>query len=135
MQAMRFEPRRPLGRLQPRPTVDTATRPTPAWTPPVDIREEAERYVIVADVAGVDPGAIDVTMDDGVLSIEGERSSEAPGARASLRTERASGKFARRFTLPETIDADGITATGRNGVLEIAIPKHEKVLARRIHIN
>lgn len=105
------------------------------WTPAVDVREEAGRFVIHADVPGVDPEKIDVHMEGGVLSIRGERSAEdTREAEGFKRVERFRGTFLRRFSLPESTDADNITATSRNGVLEIVIPKQEKVQPRRITI-
>jgi len=105
------------------------------WTPAVDIREEEGRYVIHADVPGVKPDDIEVKMDDGILLISGERhsgSSEEHGG--YKRVERVRGSFSRRFSLPETADADGISARSRDGVLEVVIPKQPKVLPKRIRV-
>ena len=81
------------------------------WAPRVDIKEEAARFVIYADVPGIDPQQIRVQADKGVLSIRGERRSEgsADSERFS-RVERRHGSFHRRFTLPETADPEGVTA-------------------------
>lgn len=106
-----------------------------AWVPRVDIKEEEGRFVIFADVPGVDPASIEVSMDKNVLSIKGERRSELQESTGQFtRVERASGAFHRRFALPESADAEGITATGKHGVLEIAIPKRAQVAPRRIAI-
>ncbi|KAF1008569.1 MAG: Spore protein SP21 [Luteibacter sp.] len=110
--------------------------PESAWAPRVDIREEDGRFLILADVPGVDLADIEIQMDKNVLSIKGERkayTSEAEGKYA--RVERVAGAFKRSFTLPESADADGITAAGRHGVLEIAIPKKAQSAPRRIAIN
>ncbi|HTA64872.1 MAG TPA: Hsp20/alpha crystallin family protein [Xanthomonadaceae bacterium] len=106
------------------------------WTPRVDIREEAERFVILADIPGVDPKDIEIQMEQNVLSFRGERKVEPAqeGDRWSRR-ERARGSFERSFTLPDTANADGIEATGRNGVLEISIPKKAQTRARKIEVN
>lgn len=105
------------------------------WVPAVDIKEEAERFVIHADVPGVDPKDIEVTMEDGVLTLRGERKTESREERDGYRrVERVSGQFFRRFTLPDTANADGITAKGANGVLEIVIPKQPKALPRKIAV-
>jgi HSP20 family protein len=71
-----------------------------------------------------------------VLSIKGERSSDSKeeGSRFT-RVERSRGVFHRRFALPDSADADGVTATGRHGVLEIVIPKKPETTPRRININ
>ena len=115
---------------------DSSSVVTSQWVPRVDIKEEANRFVIFADLPGVDPSTIEVDMDKGVLSIKGERKAEAKaeGERWS-RNERAHGVFYRRFALPDTANAEGITASGRHGVLEIAIPKRPEVKARRINVN
>lgn len=105
------------------------------WAPAVDIREEAERFVIHADVPGVNPKDIEVSMEDGILTLSGERSLERQEQSAGwTRTERLAGKFLRRFTLPETADAEGISAHGQNGVLEIVIPKQAKAQPKRITV-
>ncbi|HEB99242.1 MAG TPA: Hsp20/alpha crystallin family protein [Thiotrichales bacterium] len=105
------------------------------WVPAVDIKEEDTRFVIHADVPGVDPDDIEVRMEDGVLTIKGERQSEDKEEREGYkRIERVRGSFFRRFSLPDTADAEGITAKAKNGVLEIVIPKHEKVQPRRIEV-
>ena len=106
------------------------------WTPRVDVREEAERFVILADLPGVDPATIEVQMDKNVLSLKGERTAEtlADDAKAT-RVERAHGRFDRRFVLPDSADADGISANGKHGVLEITIPKKAQSAPRRIAIN
>ncbi len=105
------------------------------WSPRVDVKEEANRFVIFVDVPGVDLDAIEVQMDRNVLSIRGERPAPdvAEDQRFS-RQERRHGAFARSFTLPETADADGIVASGRNGVLEVVIPKRAEASPRRIQV-
>ena len=108
---------------------------TADWVPSVDVKEEAQRFVIHADVPGVDPKDIEVTMEDGVLTIRGQRQSEAREEKDGwTRVERSTGQFFRRFTLPDTAEADGISAKGVNGVLEIVIPKQARVQPRRIAV-
>ncbi|MEO7062844.1 MAG: Hsp20/alpha crystallin family protein [Dokdonella sp.] len=110
---------------------------TSQWTPRVDIKEEDKRFVILADIPGVDPKDIEVHMDKGILSIKGERSSESREEDQNgrfTRVERTHGSFYRRFALPDSADADGISATGKNGVLQIAIPKKPETTPRRIAI-
>ncbi len=109
---------------------------TSQWTPRVDIREEPGRFVILADVPGVDPNDIEIHMEKGILSIKGERKIEAQKENEKFtRVERAHGTFYRRFALPDSANADGITAHGKNGVLEIAIPKRPETTPRRIVIS
>ena len=105
------------------------------WRPAVDIKEEDNRFLIKADVPGVDPKDIEITMEDGVLTIKGERTVEKDEKREDYRRlERSRGTFYRRFSLPDTADADKIEAVGKDGVLEIVIPKHAKVMPRRITV-
>ncbi|HZP65034.1 MAG TPA: Hsp20/alpha crystallin family protein [Rudaea sp.] len=111
---------------------------TSQWTPRVDIKEEDKRFVIFADIPGVDPKNIEVSMDKGILSIKGERTSEIKsenGASKLTRVERSHGMFYRRFALPDSADPEGITATGKHGVLEISIPKKPETTPRRIEIS
>ena len=114
---------------------DASSVVTSQWTPRVDIKEEAERFVIFADLPGVDPASIEVDLDKGVLSIRGERRAEdkSEGERYS-RVERAHGVFHRRFALPDSANPEGISATGRHGVLEISIPKRPETTPRRIQV-
>jgi len=114
---------------------DSSSVVTSQWVPRVDIKEEANRFVIFADLPGVDPSTIEVDMDKGVLSIKGERKTEAKaeGERWS-RNERAHGVFYRRFALPDSANPDGIEASGKHGVLEISIPKRPEASPRRINV-
>lgn len=105
------------------------------WVPAVDIVEEKERFVLKADLPGVNANDIDVNMDDGVLSLSGERKQEASNEADGLRRiERASGKFYRRFSLPDTANAEEISARSADGILEISIPKVPQLQARRITV-
>ncbi len=115
---------------------DQSTVETSQWAPRVDIRDEDKRFMILVDVPGVDPSTIEVSMDKSMLTIKGERTvdSEEAGGRLT-RQERVYGTFHRRFSLPESADADGISAHGRHGVLEISIPKKPETTPRRININ
>ena len=115
---------------------DNSSVVTSHWAPSVDIKEEEGRFLLTADLPGVDPKAIDVTMEKGVLTIKGERSFEDTEEReAYKRVERAYGTFYRRFSLPEAVDAENITAESKNGVLHVSIPKHEKAQPRRIEVH
>lgn len=109
---------------------------TSQWAPRVDIKEEDQRFVIYADVPGMDPADIEVSMEKGILTIKGERTTEKSEQNGRFtRVERAHGSFHRRFALPDSADADNISATGKHGVLEIVIPKKAEKAARRITIN
>lgn len=105
------------------------------WLPAVDIKEEADRFLVKADLPGVEPDKIEVTADDGVLTIQGSRDTESKEENADYkRYERVTGKFLRRFTLPDTANTDAIEASTKHGVLEISIPKQAKLEARRIDV-
>ena len=105
------------------------------WVPAIDILEEKERFVLRADLPGVSAEDIDISMDKGLLTISGERREEKNEKAEGLhRVERATGKFYRRFSLPDTVDADGISAKSVNGILEVSIPKQPQVQARRITV-
>lgn len=109
---------------------------TSDWTPAVDIKEEDNRYLIVADIPGVDPKDIEIHMENGVLTLKGERESEKKTEREGFkRIEREHGVFYRRFSLPEGVDAESIEASSKNGVLTLVIPKQEKVQPRRITVS
>ena len=108
---------------------------TSDWTPAVDIKEENDRFLIAADIPGVEAKDIDVHMESGMLTLRGQRNFESSTEREGYkRVERARGSFYRRFSLPDTADADRISAKCANGVLEIVIPKHEKVQPRKITV-
>lgn len=114
---------------------DDSNSATADWAPPVDIEEYPDRFVIFADIPGVDPDSIDVTLDDGVLTLSGSRQAAVEPANVERRRrERAAGRFHRRFTLPDTADADAVTASGRLGVLEVQIPKRAQAQPRRIAV-
>lgn len=120
---------------------DSSSVVTSQWMPRVDIREERDRFVILADLPGIDPVDVEVWMDKGVLSLKGERKPLAgepadgdTGEVRFSRVERSTGRFHRRFTLPDSADADGVTAAGHNGVLEISIPKRPETTPRRIQV-
>ena len=110
---------------------------TAAWIPAVDIHEYDERFALFVDLPGVDPGQVEITLADGVLTLSGQRRTEKPVGNESdvpMRIERGSGMFHRRFILPDSIDGEQIKAAGRNGVLEISIPKQAKAQPRRIKV-
>jgi HSP20 family protein len=108
---------------------------TSQWTPHVDIKEEPDRFVLLADIPGVEPSDIEVQMERGMLAIKGERTLETRSEGTNFsRVERRHGLFHRRFALPDSANPEGITASGRNGVLEIVIPKRPETTPRRIQV-
>jgi HSP20 family protein len=117
------------------PDTDASDVVTSQWAPRVDIREDVQRFVILADIPGVDPAQIEVSMDKGILTIKGEREVAETQEGKFTRVERERGAFHRRFSLPDSADAEHIVANGRHGVLEIVIPKKAQATPRRITIN
>lgn len=114
---------------------DSSKVDTSQWIPSVDLKEEKDRFIILADVPGVDPKEIEVSMEDGLLTIKGERYSEVNETEEGyVRIERSSGAFYRRFSLPDNADADNIKAKGKHGVLEIVIPKLQKTKPKTITV-
>ncbi len=105
------------------------------WLPPVDIVEEKDRFVLRADLPGVKPEDIEVSMDKGVLSISGKRAREVREETDSIKlVERTSGSFHRRFALPESANAEEISAVCTDGILEVVIQKQSEVKSRRITV-
>jgi HSP20 family protein len=111
---------------------DPGTRP---WTPAVDIVEGENDLVLRADVPGIDLKDIDIRLENGTLTIKGERKFEnSQNGKGYHRVERSYGVFARSFALPETVDTEKVSADYREGVLTITIPKKELAKPRSIKI-
>ncbi|MCW8881779.1 MAG: Hsp20/alpha crystallin family protein [Sedimenticola sp.] len=105
------------------------------WTPAIDIKEEEDRYVLHADIPGVEPEKIELSMEDGMLTIKGEKRHEVTENKEGYkRVERSYGSFYRRFSLPDNTDPELIKASGKDGVLEVIIPKVEAKRSKKIEI-
>ncbi len=105
------------------------------WAPAVDIKEEPNQFVIHADLPGVDIKDIDITLENGVLTLKGQRAAEkSEETEQYRRVERVRGTFLRRFSLPDVADADKVSAKCKDGVLEVMVPKRESAQPRRIAI-
>ncbi len=117
---------------------DSSSSATATWIPAVDVHEYTDRFELYVDIPGVNPSSVELTLEDGVLTLSGERapkmSSDAAGSPQFQRIERSQGQFHRRFVLPDTVDSDKVNATGKDGVLTVTIPKQAKALPRRIQI-
>ena len=136
MSVLRYEPWALLNRLHREfdQSFEAAARDA-SWTPAVDIHEEAQRFLVRADLPGVKATDIEVTADKGVLTLRGERHIEQQKVDGHYsRVERVAGKFVRTFTLPDNVQTDAIKAQFKDGVLELTIPKIAKVEPRRIEI-
>ena len=112
-----------------------ASRRLTEWVPAVDIQEEENRCLIRADVPGVEPKELDISLEDGVLTLEGKRDTRFDEEKNGVhRVERLSGRFHRRFNLPDTADSESISADYNNGVLVISVPKQPESEPRRIQV-
>ncbi len=105
------------------------------WAPPVDVAEEADKMLVRVEVPGMDEKDLKVHYEDGLLTISGEREFERKDDRNYHRIERSYGSFVRSFNLPRSVDANKISASYKNGVLEIEIPKLEEAKPKQIQIN
>ena len=106
------------------------------WVPPVDLVEAEDHFVLKADLPGLSEGDVSIEVQDGSLTISGERKAEhEERERGWYRIERAFGSFSRSLTLPDGVDPDGIQASFSHGVLEVRIPKPEQRKPRRIEIS
>lgn len=106
-----------------------------AWNPSVDIYENKDQIVLEAELPGMKREDFDLSIENNVITLRGERRFEKKDDGDNYhRVERAYGSFTRSFTLPQTVEAEGVTAEYRNGVLRVVMPKREEVKARRIEI-
>jgi len=107
-----------------------------SWTPRVDVREDAQSYHVSVDLPGLSKEDIRVTMEDDVLTIEGERKKESHGESEQMhRRERFYGKFTRSMSFPGDVDAENIKARFDNGVLLLELAKTELAKPKQIAIN
>lgn len=116
-------------------TDDSSFIDTGSWAPSVDIKEEKNQFLVIADIPGVNKNDINISLEENVLTLHGERHYEnEENKHGYSRVERAQGKFYRRFSLPQTVDNTKIGAKYRDGVLEISIPKKEAAIAKKVNI-
>ena len=115
---------------------EDSTIATSTWTPAVDIAEKGDHFLIEADVPGVDPKDIEISMEGGVLTMKGERESETKEEREGYtRVERSHGSFYRRFSLPQSADPEHISAKSSKGVLQITVGKKETAKPKKITVS
>lgn len=109
--------------------------PARRWIPAMDLVEEEERYVLRADLPGLTAEDVDLQMEDGVLTITGERKAAHEARQGGMvRIERAYGQFSRQLTLPEGVDPEAVEADFEHGVLEIRVPKPAAKQPRKVQI-
>ncbi len=101
---------------------------------PVDLFRDGDRYVMTADLPGMDPGSIDVDVDGSLLTIRAQRTGDSREGVRWLARERNAGTFLRQFTLGDGLDVDGISAHYENGVLSVIIPVSERAKPRKIAV-
>jgi HSP20 family protein len=105
------------------------------WTPAVDVREEGDAFVFTADLPGLSKDEVEVTFEENVLTIAGERSLHDEGEQGQYRrVERRYGKFTRSFSLPGQVDAQKVQGAFENGVLTVTVPKAEAARPRKIEL-
>ncbi len=107
-----------------------------AWVPPLDVRETEDNFVVTIDLPGMEPGQVEVTFEDGLLAIRGQREfiEEVNDAANYHRIERSYGSFARSVRLPRTADAEKIGASFDKGVLTVEVPKRDEAKPRTIEV-
>ncbi|MFC0448855.1 Hsp20/alpha crystallin family protein [Rhodococcus jostii] len=101
---------------------------------PMDLYRSGDHYVLHADLPGVDPGSVDVSVDGGILTVKAQRSERTEHDVQWLTSERFTGSYLRQLSLGQDIDADHIAATYENGVLTVTLPVAERAKPRRIEI-
>ena len=129
----RWDPLRDLLALQER--IDRLTEAgDTGWTPPVDLYETVDRYVLTAELPGLSREDLEIRFLDGQLQVQGQRPSPPVPCEQYHRVERGHGPFLRRFALPAAVDPDRISADLKDGVLTITIPKAPSAVPRRIDV-
>ena len=110
--------------------------PATAWAPALDISERKDAYLVTVELPGVEADDLEITLEDGLLTIQGERHVAHDSSEQQFhRVERRYGAFRRSITLPAQVMAEGIEATVDNGVLQILVPKMEEATAKRIQVH
>lgn len=132
-----FTVRRDFDRLLDRFSGGAAGETLSAWAPVVDVQENANEITITAELAGVDPDDVHVTVQNGILTVSGEKHDERKEGgtdSSAFVVERRYGRFERSFALPRTVAADQVKAAFNNGVLTLSLPKSEQSKPRRIEV-
>ena len=105
------------------------------WLPAIDIKEEKDKFLIAADLPGVDPKNIEISVENNVLTLKGKREETREETKGSYyRMERTQGQFYRQFTLPSAVDSAHIIAKSKQGVLELTIPKKKQKEVKKIEV-
>lgn len=109
--------------------------PVRRWAPAVDVYENKDSVVVKAELPGVDPKEVEISVEDGTLYLKGERKSESEDQRDGYhRLERSYGSFARAFTLPDSVDPEKVSAEYKDGLLSVTLPKREESKPKKVKI-
>lgn len=134
MMMRRWDPFAELSRIQDQ-LMSGRTVERGVFAPPVDIVETAGAYELRAELPGFAPGEVNIEVDKGVLSVTGERSiKEEKEGESYRRVERSYGRFSRSFSLPDTVNAEAISADMEHGVLTVTLPKRPAATPRKVTI-
>jgi HSP20 family protein len=105
------------------------------WTPALDLYQNNDNIVAILELPGMRKEDIEISLQDGTLMISGERKEETSPENGATRTERSTGKFCRSVTLPTRVDANKVSATYKDGILTVTLPKAEEAKPKQIQIN
>jgi HSP20 family protein len=132
---LRFDPFRDLDRVTEQLLgVPSGSSRAPRFMP-MDLYRSGDHYVLHADLPGIDPGSVDVSVENGTLTIKAQRSERNEEAVQWITSERFTGTFMRQIALGDGIDADKISATYANGVLTVTLPVAERAKPRKVNIS
>lgn len=134
MAVLRFDPFREIDRMTEQLLGVPAGGPRTPRFMPMDLYRSGDHYVLHADLPGIDPGSVDVSVDNGTLTIRAQRSARTEDGVEWLASERFTGTYLRQLSLGDGIDADAIHATYENGVLTLTLPLAARAKPRRIDI-
>jgi len=104
------------------------------WTPALDVYQNNDNVIAVVELPGMRKEDIDISLHDGMLTIAGERQSSSSEGENAERTERFSGKFRRSITLPTRVDADKVSASYKDGILTVTLPKSEEAKPKKVEV-
>jgi len=105
------------------------------WTPALDLYQSNDNVIALIELPGMRKEDIGISLHDGMLTIAGERKMETPGGEKAERSERYIGKFRRSITLPTRVDANKVSATYKDGILTVTLPKAEEAKPKQIQVN
>ena len=129
---VRFDP---FGLMRDFDRLIEGTERTSGWVPRIDVFERKGDLVVRAEAPGIDPETLQVTIEAGTLTIEGSRSFEQEDSEGDFhRKEIFEGKFHRTILLPEGADTEQVTATTKDGILEVVVPRRPEVLPRKVEV-